>query len=95
MKIENISARLYTLSDGTKLIPNETTKGVSDSLLKEVEGIKELKVTQETKAQEVEFKEVPNTVKELKAALDGLNVEYASNADKAELQALYDENKAK
>lgn len=99
MKIENISARLYTLSDGTKLIPstkeNKVVTTVSDKLAKEVEGIEDLKVTQETKAETVEFKDVPATVKELKAALDALAVEYPSNADKAELQALYDANKAK
>lgn len=99
MKIENISARLYTLSDGTMLVPstkeNKVLTTVSDELAAEIKGIKDLVVTQETKAETVQFKDVPITAKELKAALDELGVEYPSNADKAELQALYDQHKAK
>lgn len=95
MKVKNVSARLYTLSNGAAIIPGETVSGIPDELFAEVDGIKDLQVTKEAKAETVQFTEVPTTAKELKAALDDMKVSYPSNADKAELQALYDENKAK
>jgi hypothetical protein len=95
MKVKNVSARLYILSNGTPIVPGATVKDIPDELFAEVDGIKDLEVTKETKAETVQFTEVPSTVKELKAALDEMKVDYPSTADKAELQALYDANKAK
>lgn len=97
MKIENTSARLYTLSNGLQLIPstpeNKVVTTVPDSLAKEVEGIKELKVTQETKAQDVVFQDIPTTKAELADWLKEKGVEHDASASKADLQALYEANK--
>jgi superfamily I DNA and RNA helicase len=93
MKVENIGARLYTLPDGTKLIPGAPAIEVDDAQEVNIKGIKELKVTHTPKAQEVEFKEVPTTKAELAAALTEKGVKFDQSQSKAELQALYDEAK--
>ena len=92
MKVENVGVRLYTVA-GINIIPGAKAVTVPDEHAKSIEGIADLKVIKETKAETVEFTEVPNTKAELAAALEAKGIEYAANASKADLQALYDGSK--
>lgn len=88
MKIENTSARLWTI-EGIPLIPGKITT-IPDSHAESIKGCEGLRVVPEAVAEDAEFKELPTTKAQLAAALKEKGIEFDPAANKADLQALYD-----
>lgn len=90
MKVENISARLYTIGDIA--LPPGTGKAIEvpDEHAKSIEGITDLKVHKSEVVEVVEFKEVPTTKAEIMGALTAKGIKFEQSDSKAELQALLD-----
>lgn len=89
MKLLNKSTRPYHVAG--VLIPPGIEVEVPDSAAADIKGIPDLHVVTAT---DVEFTETEKgmTKAELQDALTALNVEFPSNANKAELQALLEES---